>query len=207
MRSLALLALASCALPLAPQGYATAPAAAQYVSAVRITSTCEGLTGHGSGVAITSRHVITAAHVVACTGDALITATTRDGRTVSMSLDLAAAGADVVRLVVDGTRQPFRSWAEVTHRHPPTGEVVCIVASSEGHPPVRRCGDAGGLVEGRLLVAVQGFPGNSGGGVYDSDGRVVGVIQQGRADYAVAIPVQSWRALVVREVPDLMGDW
>jgi S1-C subfamily serine protease len=207
MRAALLLCLASCSLPLAPQGYATAPAAAQYASAVRITSTCDGLAGHGSGVAITSRHVITAAHVVACTGEALITATTRDGRTWVMARDLAVAGTDVVRLVVDGTRQPFRYWAEVTHRHPPTGEVVCIVASSEGHPPVRRCGDAGGLVEGRLLVAVPGLRGNSGGGVYDSDGRVVGVIQQGRADYAVAIPISAWRSLVVREVPDLMGAW
>jgi hypothetical protein len=207
MRSLALLALASCSLPLAPAGYATAPAAAQYTSSVRITSTCDGLTGYGSGVAITSRHVITAAHVVACTGDALITATTRDGRTSLVSIDLAAAGVDVVRLVADGVKRPFQHWAEVTSQHPLTGSAVCLVAASEGHAPVRRCGDAGGLVEGGLLIAVPGYPGNSGGAVFDGEGRVVGVVQQGRRDYAVAIPVPAWRALVVREVPDLMGEW
>lgn len=194
-------------------GYATTPHQVMFGSSLRVVASCwDGRRTAGSGVAISPRHALTARHVLfACGGEPpLILAIPRGGRAVEMVIDDAVPGADVVRLVVVGTRSPFRAHARLSTARPRVGDEVCTVASDGASGmPLMKCARVS-LVEGSSLVAaVDLVPGNSGAPAFDAAGDVIGIwtnAQQapGTSPLGVAAMTGSWRRLAVSELPDLM---
>lgn len=147
---------------------------AQYESAVAIMVACEdGSIGGGSGVLIDTRTVLTAHHVVDCDGLYLVEAV--DGSTVMAMRSRVAESHDLawLRLATDLEIEPARLG-----KVPGLGETVC--AASAVPQRARHCGEVqpGGSrdADGDLYFAALVQPGNSGGGVYNVNGELVGIV-------------------------------
>ena len=136
---------------------ATLSPGAQADHAVAVTSECQG-DRHGSGVLIGAYTVLTAAHVAPCD----------DAEVEGVTATVEVIGADVARLTL----------AESVDAHPVTvgprprvDDVVCI----EPAIPQRRrsCGWALGIEQQLVIHSAPVWPGNSGAGVWDDEGRLV----------------------------------
>lgn len=149
----------------------------QRETAVSIFTFCPDEQGWGSGVLLDGRHVLTAAHVVHC-GMPILRVETRAGD-VRMMHPLKVDWENDLALIViddDELRFPYPVPGAVIGPRPPEGEVVCL---ESGRPDrARQCGEvleygrgAGNMAHRALTV-----PGNSGGGVYDESGRLVGIV-------------------------------
>lgn len=150
--------------------------AEQQRAAVRVNRVCvtpEGVSlSMGSGVLIDRRYVLTANHVVECQGAAAITVSLRDGFTMKAVVDRMSAIDDIARLDL---RVEIDATPTVIGPRPRLGEQVCVASAV----PYRawRCGlvedldDAPGDIDHTGIVE----PGNSGSGVYDDRGRLVGI--------------------------------
>jgi S1-C subfamily serine protease len=156
---------------------------------------CQGL-DIGSGFAIDAHTLLTNRHVLA--GASQLEISTWDGH------DERVGAADVGRLVdlgvvrVDG-RLPYHA---ITAAQPMVGERVQVV----GFPLTFSYGRIVDFVSGsnlgvsgqvmRLTADVQ--PGNSGGPVLDSKGRVVGIVYaiELSTGYGLAIPLATLRSLI-----------
>ena len=147
----------------------------QAKAAVEIRMVCVGMgtvrIGLGSGVQVSADGVITAAHVIECAGESSIVVKAAGSwnlaliRLVDFEADVAALQ---LLLEVPSTR------ATLGHR-PQVGDGVCLVVVVP--KPARRCGTVNTLEEGdsdRHDVFTEA--GNSGSGVYDSTGRLVGIV-------------------------------
>lgn len=145
----------------------------EYDAAVKLTVTCaSGSQPFGSGVIVGPEHVVTALHVVAC--DGIITATEVNGTVTLMIVDQVHPLLDVARLQVAGTYR-FRDARPRIWTVPAIGDEVCVVPGFPSRG--RACGDVerGGTPTNFPHTATT-EPGNSGGGVYDSRGRLVGIV-------------------------------
>jgi len=154
----------------------------QYERAAMVETTCmDGSGAWGSAVLLDDHRALTALHVVAQCGDPIILVQTSDGKKHLVTVDAIAPNADMVRLVaLDRWAVPKGKlqWSKAPHR----GRVACAVT---GMPHRNRlCGevqesndDAGAEVEFRIVAD----HGNSGSAVYDSAGRLVGVLTQLRS--------------------------
>lgn len=154
----------------------------------------------GSGFAIDAHTLLTNRHVLA--GASELEVSTWDGH------DERVAAASVGRLVdlgvvqVDGTL-PYHAYV---HARPVPGERVQVVGFPLGGPETFSYGRIVGFVSGadlgvpgkvmRLTANVQ--PGNSGGPVLDSKGRVVGIVYaiELATGYGLAIPLSTLRTLI-----------
>jgi S1-C subfamily serine protease len=150
-------------------------------ASVRINVTCFDasgalLQGHGSGVVVGEHRILTARHVASEAGAAagcIYTVTTSEGLTVLAMPRRDWPDRDVAELI---TLDPLPYTPIKLADAPGAGEVACIVSA---YPRFyRRCGainyyrdDAPGDVAIDALVE----PGNSGSGVYDNRGRLVGI--------------------------------
>lgn len=168
----------------------TAPA--QWAAAVLIEKSCSDGTAHfGTGVIIGKDTILTAAHVVAEDWDeytinaaetgydvrrvhcpdrkiriAEIDGTIRDAKLIGES-----ETADVARLQIDGF---FKDDPAVIGRKPGLGETVCVVALIP--EAWRRCGTVQWSTDDQIRFDIVSEHGNSGSAVYDSAGRLVGVL-------------------------------
>ena len=146
------------------------------VAAVEIDAACPGeVAHHGSGVIIAPNRVVTAYHVAPC-GNATILATTFAHRIVPMRVEAALVDADVVRLV-SSDPDPFGNVRAVVGPPPAPEDVVCLSVAA----PARsyRCGPVMSLESGpsdNLDYRARTEHGNSGSGIYDLRGRLVGVV-------------------------------
>lgn len=160
----------------------------QDVSAVRIQSACvtgdafagraalEIGGGIGSGVVLSTGVVITAAHVVECDGARLVHVVTREGTKYAAEVAYVDATRDYARLKVRGLAAVSSVVLAPTH----VGDSVCVVAA---HPfRQRQCGTIqriewkklpNGIVD--LWSTARIVPGNSGSGIYNDKGELVGL--------------------------------
>ncbi len=179
---IAALVLLSCAHP-HPQ-YATAEIGDEYARAVRIEPVCvDPLTleietpGIGSGVIISDRQVLTAGHVVDCPLLLGAYAIDADGTKHEMFLEATAEGADIVRLKLFPQDPKGFGFKDLSASHPVVGDEVCILSAV----PARRrvCGQVTGyedLDSGNLMHTALTEYGNSGGGLWDAEHRLVGIV-------------------------------
>lgn len=157
------LLVTTCGACVAPRVTAPAPRPV----AVYITSACaEGgslVARHGSGVALSTHTVITAAHVAPCDNPGLVV----DGRPATVLRVFAAHDLALLH-----TSAPL-TVTSVTITPPHAGR-VCFASAA----PARgwHCGVVTRMFADRFYHTAPTVPGNSGSGVYDVDGRLVGIV-------------------------------
>ncbi len=192
----------ACARPV--PGYPTVrPLNAQAANAVRIEAMCvdsdpfmnggsfDMSGGYGSGVLIDNHHVLTANHVIECPFLPDIHVITADGRRRRAVVDETWADRDVARLV---TIEDIDGVDPVMLAPPPTpGEVVCSAAAFPKRGgfcgPVAFFNDHRQWNLGFFALVV---PGNSGSGLYDGDGALVGIVTARRLDTELGLATSLW---------------
>jgi S1-C subfamily serine protease len=167
---------------------------------VRVRNTsCEGV-GIGSGFALTSRVLITNRHVLAG-ADALEVATW-DGRSYPVSFAEVGVLGDIGIVQIKGrfpTRGRFgpatRAGAAVTAVGYPLGGELTL---SSGTVVDRVDGSSFGVPGDVLRLSAKVVPGNSGGPLLDSSGRIVGIVYaiEIATGFGLAIPIDTMRHLV-----------
>lgn len=174
----------------------------QAATAVRLHVVCvDRDTGHvsasgGSGVMVGESHVLTASHVVRCNGSPVVLMRTRDDRVYWMTVDRFDPWADVARL----TTLPNVVLSDARLRpvvrpsigpRPVPGEEICaeaanpewvrscgVVTALDGLPRVRRDSLCHELWESDVVHTGLTIHGNSGSGVYDAGGNLVGIVTE-----------------------------
>lgn len=152
-------------------------AAQQAAASVKIITDC----GSGSGVLVDDSHVLTAAHVVNCAGwplmvpPELLVVETLDGTRYTLTSAEVDGYRDLARLTL---ADKVKGINPVPIRHATVHDKVCWAASV----PKRevKCGKVGDLDQRRdygdvELVTGSVWFGNSGSGVYDSGGALIGL--------------------------------
>lgn len=164
-------------VPAAPRGYAERERAA-----IRLDVACESTGGHtGSGVVTDERHALTAAHVVACPEMPLVIATTADGRRLFVVVTKEDHARDFAVLELESGDRFHLDVAPPLRAPAVVGSHVC----SETAIPVRgsNCGPVIAAYPDFAHVAAVVMKGNSGSGVYDMAGRLVGIVVNMTADW------------------------
>lgn len=151
----------------------------QAMTAVEVVSACPVQDGRlvvsfGSGVIVSPRVALTAAHVVRCNGDTHAAIVVRyPGGEVKARAVLLDLDGDVARLELAG---PLRVEPARIGPPPDIDDRVCLVASVPARG--RRCGvvERYAAPPGNVRHDALTLPGNSGSGVYDEAGRLVGIV-------------------------------
>ncbi len=158
---------------------------AEHESAVMISAVCTQIAPgmppvyseapRGSGVVISSTQVLTALHVVA-EAECSYFIELADGTKRAVFVEMAWAPFDVARLsLYPGSLFPYTRLQ--TGPVPEPGEDVCIVSAIPQR--TRRCGEVQyyqSPTPGDIGHTAITEPGNSGSGVYDGYGRLVGTV-------------------------------
>ena len=192
-------------------------------SSVRILADCDGdgdLDGYASGVAISPRHILTARHVAEGCGRvsqapdmAQFWALTWDDRRIPLVVDMLARDpeVDAARFVVDGGSDPFAVWARPALYLPSIGQRV-YQYTSDGimEPPFQwKEGSISRIGEQQIDVSIHGVPGNSGSGIFDQEGHLIGILWGGRWNPNIEFTVgayrpQSWIELIPPSSPEML---
>lgn len=127
--------------------------------------------GRGSAVAVSPDQVLTAYHVVDNCPDPVILV----GEELA-EVELVAPKADVarLRLLTGRFHGPFARAGKL----PEAGDEVCLVPSVPH--AITECGMVVEAGDGRIEYSALTVPGNSGSGLYDRAGSLVGVVVQYR---------------------------
>lgn len=149
--------------------------------AVEITARCQDTSGqgwvfYGSGVIVDAHTILTAGHVATAEPGMFCgwTAEMSNGKEYSVMPSIVLPGVDLASMVSMLAFDP--TYPIVFGPIPKLGERVC---SSTAHPMrLIRCGEAQTRVEppGDLMHTMLVEPGNSGSGVYDTQGRLIGIV-------------------------------
>lgn len=156
-------------------------------AAVEVTSVCFGKAEiapgvttisiskkRGSGVVVGPRKILTAFHVAGCV-EAQVTIKFRNGDERLARVSAVAVEADVAQLEVLGAGD-FKDWSTLGSMMPKEGDMVCLASALPRRG--RSCGEVtttSSDLPGNLGFMAMARPGNSGSGVYDVDGRLVGI--------------------------------
>ena len=131
-----------------------------------------------SAVMVAPERAITAAHCLNMTAPVL----TIDGYEYAVTEGYAASPRDVAILIVPGAPCPCARVADVAAVE---GDPVAVVGYPFGLSRVVTYGEFQGRVvlaeDGQeyLLITALGAPGNSGGGVFDNNGDLIGITSKG----------------------------
>lgn len=138
--------------------------------------------GHGSGVVIGDGSlVLTAAHVADGAKDGKVRVQTSDGRIFLAEVEWIGAHDDVALLrLVGATLPPVALRCEL----PRIGEEVHVIGSPLFLEWVHTYGrvsdpDGSGDWAGRIVIDAPVYKGNSGGPVFDAQGRLIGILVAG----------------------------
>lgn len=165
----------------------------------------EGRYAMGSGVAIASDRILTARHVVdVCQRHQQeilfisVLGADRYLRMAKVERGAADTEVDVVKLIVD---PGFLSPAEIHNPIWPSSGTFCMVAGDhEELTFIRRCGQLAFWDAKYVTFDMEAIPGNSGGGVFDSENRLVAIVRAiaffGSKKRLVAVPARKWTDLV-----------
>lgn len=186
------------------QGYVSYEAWLTRQAAVQINVICPDGGGGGSGSTVSDHQVVTARHVAICDDGsvALMTVETIDGAIRIAQVERwGPEGTDVVLLRIPEVEPRFKRWLTVSTRKPLVGEELCWIGrDSSSFPPLKQCGPFEGTYSGVTdeynIISAHGVPGNSGSGIFDSGGRVLGVLSRGSWHSALAFFIDfvpTWR--------------
>lgn len=165
-----------------------------------------------SGVWIDERHILTAKHCVKGVDEidyAVYSAVTPDKdfpfALPARVVKRGAGDIDLALLVILDEVPPMHGVARLAMYAPNTGEQLHIVGHPLGLPwsysPAWVSGQRSemfGEKFGRLQLFSAGAPGNSGGGVFNADGEVVGIFIEWLGNYGVPCVGFAVRGSVVR---------
>lgn len=179
-------------------------------AAVRIRArTCDAFSV-GSGFMLDEHTVVTNRHVVE---DAQrITLTTYDGDQYDATTSAIADFADLAIVTVD---KPFEFASPLGDAEPASGDVLDVVGYPLGGPLETRSGPFVGRVPDSLApgsddverISVQAEHGNSGSGVYDANGNVVGVLYAtDDSGQSFAVTLESLKTFLADESLQLPND-
>ena len=187
-------ACSSCTTPRAPLIPQTnLPIGIRDAVTVEVRTFCDGVyAGTGSGVMINGRQLLTAYHVVYCNHARVVKVRFNNAVEKVATVEKFWLEHDVARLAIDGNTGPQITVAETK-----TGDIVCAAVA---HPTrEQRCGTVEVVYNSpscasvrtpkgpdnkwcfSISVGFEGTPGNSGGGVYDEQGRLVALVTGGTA--------------------------
>ncbi len=155
----------------------------QHNAMVMIRTSCPDGSAHGgSGVLVSGDLVLTANHVAECDavpGFGFYVAATKIeviASTTDKSLakvDVVIPGADVARLKLETPLNAFFTAVEIG-APPVVGDRICEVSAI---PRIQyRCGVAQVAPSGRIAFDFMTESGNSGSGVYNSRGQLIGIV-------------------------------
>lgn len=181
----------------------------EYGSVVSILSACADGARGGTGVAITSQHIITAKHVVYCDDTntvraAAIAASLNDNNDqVALMVDVLLDEGDAVRLKIATEGIFFPEFSPVLPRRLTTGEEVCTIVRG-WH---KKCGFVSRQQGGLIWIPMRVVRGNSGAPLYDAHGRVRGIVIGGNLlkpedDFlTLGLSATAWYRLIVKPGP------
>lgn len=141
----------------------------------------------GSGVVISERYVLTAAHVTACAELPNVHVTFPDGERFLVTVDREDIGHDIARLEIFSASNFNRGIRPPTLAIPSPYDLVC---AETGYPKREsHCGDA----VTATAATFSSIGGNSGSPVYNDNGDLVGLVAASIGEYTRFVPVtKSW---------------
>lgn len=146
-------------------------------AAVKVRSLLKG--GHGSGaylIAHGRRVVVTAAHVVR--SESVMAIDGRDGETVVGQVVFTDPARDIAFLVVPEmeTRTPIRYRPQLSYNERMIGTNLTYTGFPSHHDLLTIRGYVAALERGMVVTNMFGWFGSSGSGVFDQQGRLVGIV-------------------------------
>ena len=125
-----------------------------------------------SGVMISDRRVLTSAHVTTCPTIPIVHVTTSNGRRLKMVVEKEDLKLDLARLVMaSGSRFDYNMAPPVMAMFEYEKGSVCVETAFPRRE--RKCGRTRTLSRVHIVTR----PGNSGSGVYDEHGQIVGLVR------------------------------
>lgn len=170
-------------------------------------------TSSGTGVMVSERHVLTAAHVVDCADIPTVRVTylgQSGPRTIRMVVTREDADADIARLEIASAESFQLGIKPPLLRAADPGNEVCAELALAGHPS-RSCGTI--VSEWTVAANMQTQQGDSGAPVFCDRGTLVGlVITSGVSDrgrpYSRITPIDdSWISDLVPQEPGRPSPW
>lgn len=191
-----------CGCAAAPRGAPRAPLERADLAAV-VEVTCAGSLYRGSAALVSDDIAITAMHVVAhplfgaCAHKPQLVLRLADGTDVAAEFERGWVRRDVARLRL--VRRDFKPPNVISPRvaAPRLGEVVC--SASAWPERQHSCGIVQSVDEGEVVFSAPVLRGNSGAGLYDQRGALVGIVTSGWFVPGTDISLGSGAAAIARE--------